>query len=562
MSFKKILLLFFILLAVVGACFMLFRDVILEQSLLQIQKKIFDKYQVKIEYRDAGFEGFARVVINNLSVTPPSGDTLLYCTKTAADISLIRYVKGQPPINNFLLESGYIHLINKNDSTTNYAFVFNKKKNGEAENTTKTSEKSFSLILGKIWKNFFDLADFNFQVTDFNIKWLNNNESENVLLEACSLNKTRLNMVATAAQASPGTKWEVIGTVDPKSEILDLHVGTSNNLVTRVPFFEKITGIKFFLNSFGLSLSMHKENNHTLRFNINAAAVAPGINHWRISPEDVLIDSVGVNFKVFVDDTSFYSGKESVLIINQLALLTHLSYSKNIQNRITTVININETDAGIFFNSLPKGLFSTLEKIKISGKISYKLKLDVNLEVPDSLLFESELKKSNLKILQYGNENFASINSSFTYTAREKEKVMRVFQVGPENPMFTPIELINPLLISSVLTAEDGTFYFHRGFNEEAFRESMVTNIKEKRFARGGSTISMQLVKNVFLNRNKTISRKIEEALIVWLIENNGIVSKSRMLEVYLNIIEWGPGIYGIGEAAEFYFSKNLFNSI
>ena len=66
----------------------------------------------------------------------------------------------------------------------------------------------------------------------------------------------------------------------------------------------------------------------------------------------------------------------------------------------------------------------------------------------------------------------------------------------------------------------------------------------------------MQLVKNVFLNRNKNIARKLEEALIVWLIETNRLTSKARMFEVYLNIAEWGPMVYGIREAADFYFSK------
>ena len=66
----------------------------------------------------------------------------------------------------------------------------------------------------------------------------------------------------------------------------------------------------------------------------------------------------------------------------------------------------------------------------------------------------------------------------------------------------------------------------------------------------------MQLVKNVFLSRKKTIARKAEEALIVWLIENNNLTSKERMFEVYLNIIELGPGIYGVGEASRFYFNK------
>lgn len=67
----------------------------------------------------------------------------------------------------------------------------------------------------------------------------------------------------------------------------------------------------------------------------------------------------------------------------------------------------------------------------------------------------------------------------------------------------------------------------------------------------------MQLVKNVFLQRNKTLGRKAEEALIVWLIENQGICSKDRMYEVYLNIIEWGPLIYGANEASHFYFNKD-----
>jgi membrane peptidoglycan carboxypeptidase len=66
----------------------------------------------------------------------------------------------------------------------------------------------------------------------------------------------------------------------------------------------------------------------------------------------------------------------------------------------------------------------------------------------------------------------------------------------------------------------------------------------------------MQLVKNVFLTREKTLSRKLEEILLVYILENNRISTKERMLEVYFNVIEWGPNVYGIGEAAQFYFQK------
>nr|WP_246399098.1 biosynthetic peptidoglycan transglycosylase [Hymenobacter luteus] len=132
--------------------------------------------------------------------------------------------------------------------------------------------------------------------------------------------------------------------------------------------------------------------------------------------------------------------------------------------------------------------------------------------------------------------------------------------VGASNPEFTPYNEVPDYLKYAIMTAEDPRFMTHRGFMEKALVKSAIHDIKERRFARGGSTISMQLVKNVFLTRKKTLVRKAEEALIVWIIENTRLASKERMLEVYLNIIEWGPKIYGVHEAAEFYFDKHPSN--
>ena len=129
--------------------------------------------------------------------------------------------------------------------------------------------------------------------------------------------------------------------------------------------------------------------------------------------------------------------------------------------------------------------------------------------------------------------------------------------IGPSNPNYTALENIAPDLRNAVMTAEDPSFYRNNGFVEEALRKSIATDFKEKKFKRGGSTISMQLVKNAFLNRHKTLTRKVEEILIVWMINNTGLMSKNRMLEVYFNIIEWGRNVYGIGEASHYYFDKS-----
>jgi membrane peptidoglycan carboxypeptidase len=180
-----------------------------------------------------------------------------------------------------------------------------------------------------------------------------------------------------------------------------------------------------------------------------------------------------------------------------------------------------------------------------------------NKNKPNQLVFDSNLNKENLRISKYGEANLNKLNGEFIYRAIIQNIQQRAVLVGSANPNFTPLDQISPYLQKSVLTSEDPSFFSHRGFINEAFKQSILKNIRTKKFSRGASTISMQLVKNVFLSREKTISRKMEEILLVYLLENNRIASKARMLEVYFNIIEWGPNVYGIGEASQFYFQKN-----
>lgn len=122
--------------------------------------------------------------------------------------------------------------------------------------------------------------------------------------------------------------------------------------------------------------------------------------------------------------------------------------------------------------------------------------------------------------------------------------------------VFVPLHHISKWVVRTVTTTEDGGFFRHPGFLFDSLKESVEDNIEANRFRRGGSTISMQLVKNAFLDQKKLLARKIREAFLVWLMESEVNVPKSRILEVYLNIIEFGPGIYGIHDASVHYFGK------
>ncbi len=128
------------------------------------------------------------------------------------------------------------------------------------------------------------------------------------------------------------------------------------------------------------------------------------------------------------------------------------------------------------------------------------------------------------------------------------------FVVGPENPDWVPYADISPHIVNSIMTTEDSTFMRHHGFIPSEFRSALKANLEKGYFRLGASSITMQMVKNVLLSREKTLSRKLQELFLTWYVEHN--LTKERILEIYFNVIEFGPRIYGIGRAAKHYFGK------
>jgi len=120
---------------------------------------------------------------------------------------------------------------------------------------------------------------------------------------------------------------------------------------------------------------------------------------------------------------------------------------------------------------------------------------------------------------------------------------------------WVPLSQISPYLIKAVLIAEDDKFWSHEGFDYEAMQKAIEKDIKAKKFKLGGSTISQQLAKNLYLSPAKNPIRKIREAIITWRLER--VLTKKRILELYLNVVEWGDGgIFGIDTASRHYYGK------
>ncbi|MBI4727062.1 monofunctional biosynthetic peptidoglycan transglycosylase [candidate division TA06 bacterium] len=136
---------------------------------------------------------------------------------------------------------------------------------------------------------------------------------------------------------------------------------------------------------------------------------------------------------------------------------------------------------------------------------------------------------------------------------QRKKEARSKGQTFSPNQEFVTYGQISPYLKNAVLVAEDAAFFSHQGINYTEIREALKTDWKKKRWARGASTITMQLAKNLYLSTSKSLARKISEAVLARRMDDR--LSKTRIFELYLNYIEWEPGLFGCQAASRFYFN-------
>jgi hypothetical protein len=146
------------------------------------------------------------------------------------------------------------------------------------------------------------------------------------------------------------------------------------------------------------------------------------------------------------------------------------------------------------------------------------------------------------------------LRGDFVFRSNEGPGPQRPVDVSPSSPDFIALGDVPPLFVRTLLLAEDAGFYGHRGIDLRELPSALLTNWSRGDAARGASTITQQLAKNLFLSRDKEVGRKLQELAITFLLES--ALGKDRILEIYLNIIEWGPDLRGLRPAAQHYFSR------
>ena len=194
--------------------------------------------------------------------------------------------------------------------------------------------------------------------------------------------------------------------------------------------------------------------------------------------------------------------------------------------------------------------FQCLESIESTDKISLIACVKLFLLSKEVPFFNAKLKSSSFSLKNKNSNEVALINKDFLLKALYK-KLGNEFQSN-----YIAFDEIPTQLINSIVCTEDPNFWEHSGIDFFFIGYAMDSNFKSNKITRGASTITMQLVRNLFLHHGRTIMRKLEETIITILLENYFQIDKKSIFEIYINIIEFAPKIYGIKEASLFYFNK------
>jgi hypothetical protein len=527
------------------------RQSLLDAAIAKAIKKAKTEYGLNVKIDSYGFSGLSKVRFQSVSIVPEQKDTLAKIKNLEVGVKLFPLIFGSVKIAELDIHNALVSLIKK-DSIRNYDFLFKKKDKDTLDNKTKVD---LSELANKLLNQALDKIPEDMDIKNFLVTYDQDTTHFSLLAESATIVNGDVN--STIKYNKNQAVWHVAGTANPSRQQLDLKLYADHKKV-EFPFLERKYGLK--LNFDTVRTVMRSAEKSGDRFEIEGSWSVANllINQPRIAANDVIIKHGSIDAKMLIGPDYIALDSSSIVSLGKAQFSPYVKLTLGKNKIYELKINAFDQKAQDIFDAFPIGLFESLEGIKVQGNLQYALNFYLDSREPDKVIFTSDLNgNDDFKITKFGKTNFQKINTPFVYTPYEKGKPVRDITIGPSNPNYVPFNQISSNIKNALLTSEDPSFFSHHGFVEESIRQSIATNFKAKSFKRGGSTISMQLVKNVYLNRQKTLARKIEEILIVWLIENGRLTSKERMYEVYLNIIEWGRDVYGIGEASHYYFGKN-----
>ncbi|MFH2009680.1 MAG: monofunctional biosynthetic peptidoglycan transglycosylase, partial [bacterium] len=242
--------------------------------------------------------------------------------------------------------------------------------------------------------------------------------------------------------------------------------------------------------------------------------------------------------------------------IGQVPLLVsgRLTHRRGAFN-IGVTVTLPPTPCAQLLETVPGELVPKLRGMKLAGRLGGHAELTLDTRRIRDVGLELEVKPNRCRVLRDPpGAQVAALKRPFTFVTRPPGWKPTRLRMGPQNPNWRAYPNLGRHVVAAFLAAEDQRFFKHRGFDLENIRRALADNLDRHVLIKGASSISQQVVKNVFLSHRRDLSRKLEEVVLTWRLEQ--VLSKQRILEIYLNLVEMGPGIFGAPAAAKHYFHR------
>jgi len=551
---KRIFLLIISLLFVILVLFIFIKNPLFEKLARNKIKNIDNQYSIDINFEKIKLQGLKKITISNLCVKNENLDLLKF-DQLEIKFSLLKIFFGKMKIKTVKIENLKINFF-KDSNNCSYNIV----AISENDDTTKTSKSGTDYFKRSL--SVFHIIEriipSNMQVNKLEVAINYFGSRFNINCENAVIRNNELNALFEVSDNSYKGLYQIDYQFSPSKDLLEMSSRLVRGQLVPLPIISKKYGLFLSGNKMHFSFQLKSSASKVASYSGKLNFTHTKIYNRRISNDTINVKSLNTTFNMNAWKSGFEIDSSSFIKLNNFKFHPYFKFDRTKGKEVVIDFHAPKFKVNDLIEAIPKGLLSNLENMKADGELSYRLHLAVDLNLPDSLKFYTKLSRYNFRVSSFGNLNFGRLQEEFEYTAFKNGNPVRTFIVGPSNPDFVPIENIPEWLKQSVIFSEDGAFYYHAGFIPDAIKDAIITNIKRRKFARGGSTISMQFVKNLFLSSKKVLTRKIEEIIITWLMENYRLLSKDRIFEIYLNVIEWGPNIYGVGEACDFYFAKPL----
>jgi hypothetical protein len=366
--------------------------------------------------------------------------------------------------------------------------------------------------------------------------------------------------------------WHLRGWLDPKAQIGDIELRADRFTFDKLApvLAQNPHVIEYEKTSLDASVHLVVEPERaTVDGDINISNL--NLFHEKLAAAPVKNISVGGELHLIFDrikraivvDTRATSGKARYLVHTEIDLPVETEDPATSKaRRLRARMEVPALPCQDLLDSIPKDFIPDLKGFRLGGLFQANVAVNIDWADLEATTLEGGVGIKGCKVLDQPEHLSAKrLSQSFEHQAIVAvdpvtlENIFEPIVIGPENPDYVPIEQVSPYVVRAFLTTEDSSFYEHSGFITREFRTALIRNLQAGAFKFGASSITMQMIKNVFLRREKTLSRKFQELFLTWYIETQ--LEKDRIMEIYVNAIEYGPGLYGIGPAAGVYFNKH-----